>query len=205
MTPLRDMDSCEREAHLKGYRLTAGVDEAGRGPLAGPVVAAAVILPYPSFIPGIDDSKRLTPEKRDSLVFEIFREAIAVGVGVVWTDDVDRMNILRASLLAMERAVRALKPQPDFLLIDGPRTIALPVPQRAVVSGDRKSITIASASIIAKTTRDRIMHAYHRLYPSFNFSKHKGYPTAEHISAIESNGLTPIHRKTFNWRGRRRA
>ncbi|MEK7772938.1 MAG: ribonuclease HII, partial [Deltaproteobacteria bacterium] len=164
------MDSFERDAFLGGYRSIAGVDEAGRGPLAGPVVAGAVVFKYPPPLGlGINDSKKLTPSKRASLVFDIYRTAAAVGVGIVWPADVDRLNIHRASLLAMEKAVRGLGAglilPPDFILIDGLFRTSLDIPQLPVVSGDSLSVSIAAASIIAKTSRDSIMDAYHRIYP----------------------------------------
>lgn len=175
----------------------AGTDEAGRGPLAGPVVAAAVIfasIPQGSLI---NDSKKLTPKKRESLVFEIYRKAYSVGVGVVWPEEIDRINIHRASLKAMERAVSALSVTPDLLLVDGSFPTGLSIPQRPIISGDARSISIAAASIIAKTARDNMMEAYHGIYPEYNFASHKGYPTKEHLSALVRLGPTPIHRLTF--------
>ncbi len=175
----------------------AGVDEAGRGPLAGPVVAAAVIFHEPPAGLGINDSKKLTPQKRASLVFDIYREAASVGVGLCWPAEIDSMNIHRASLCAMERAVSSLRFKPDFLLIDGKFPIDAEVLQLPVISGDSLSVTIAAASIIAKTTRDRIMEAYECLYPGYNLAGNKGYPTKEHYEAIGNKGATPIHRRSF--------
>jgi len=199
------MDSLETEAYRKGYRYIAGIDEAGRGPLAGPVVAAAVIfttLPPPTL--GIKDSKKLTPLKREALAREIRLRAYAVGIGVVSNVEIDRLNIHKATLKAMEKAVRGLvcadrKPvRPDLLLIDGPFTVdTLDMPQRAVVSGDSLSVSIAAASIIAKTTRDRIMQTCHNIYPEYNFMKNKGYGTREHISVLSSIGPSPLHRRSF--------
>ncbi|MBI5560547.1 MAG: ribonuclease HII [Deltaproteobacteria bacterium] len=195
------MDSFEREARLSGHRFVAGVDEAGRGPLAGPVVAAAVIFKTPPLNLGIKDSKLLTPGARERIALDIHSYALSIGVGIVWPDAIDGMNIHRASLKAMEVAVNALAPLPDILLIDGPWTIdALSLAQRPIISGDSLSVTIGAASIIAKTTRDGIMRAYHTIYPEYNFVKNKGYPTGEHISVLEAIGPCPIHRKTFSFR-----
>lgn len=201
------MDFLEKEAASKGYCFIAGVDEAGRGPLAGPVVAAAVIFPFPPPVnPSIKDSKKLSASKRAALVFDIYRSALAVGVGIAWHDEIDLVNILRASLNAMERAVCALAIRPDICLVDGrfPFNSTAgaglePAPaQRPVISGDSLSISIAAASIIAKTARDSIMEAYHGIFPAYDFKKHKGYGTEEHLSAIKRLGPCPIHRRTFN-------
>ncbi len=197
------MDSFERDAFANGYRSVAGVDEAGRGPLAGPVVAGAVVFEYPPPTGlGIRDSKKLTPARRASLVIDIYSTALAVGVGIVWPGDVDRLNIHRASLLAMEKAVRGLgEPEgaikPDFVLIDGAFRTSLDIPQLPVVSGDSLSVSIAAASIIAKTARDAIMEAYHRIYPRYDFLGNKGYPTKGHMAALCAFGPCPIHRKSF--------
>ncbi|MBI5455309.1 MAG: ribonuclease HII [Deltaproteobacteria bacterium] len=192
------MDFHENEAHSKGKRLIAGLDEAGRGPLAGPVAAAAVILARPLPLDlGIRDSKKLSPARRTSLVIDIHLNAVSVGVGLVWPVEIDAINIHRASLLAMERAVAALRVKPDMLLIDGSFRIASAIDQKTIVSGDALSVSIAAASIIAKTARDRIMEAYHRSYPAYNFASHKGYPTKEHLSALSAFGPSPIHRRSF--------
>ncbi|MBI5598114.1 MAG: ribonuclease HII [Deltaproteobacteria bacterium] len=200
------MDSFEREACRMGYRSVAGVDEAGRGPLAGPVVAAAVIFPVLPLQCGIKDSKKLSPRKREALVLDIYRSASSVGVGIAWPDEIDGINILRASLKAMERAVCSLsRPscggvKPDFLLIDGPhRIVALDIAQRPIVSGDTLSISVAAASIVAKTARDSIMRAYHSIMPGYNFLGNKGYPTGEHVSALETIGPSAIHRRSFSY------
>lgn len=193
------MDTIEREVAKEGYRLVAGVDEAGRGPLAGPVVAASVIFPAPAPIGlGINDSKKLPPQTRERLVPVINRHAIAVGIGVVWTPTIDAINIRQAALLAMVRAVEAMTVQPDILLIDGNATINTRLPQRAIIKGDGLSVSIAAASIIAKTTRDAIMDAYHELHPQYNFKNNKGYGTQEHLKALRLHGPTPIHRVTFH-------
>lgn len=191
------MDSFERDAYLKGFRAVAGIDEAGRGPLAGPVVAAAVVF---SVIPpdiGIRDSKALSPAKRDALVYEIYRRASSVGVGIVWPGEVDNINIHRASLKAMEIAAASLQVKPDLLLIDGNFPIGSVIRQRPIISGDSLSISIAAASIIAKTTRDRIMESYHNIYPRYQFMANKGYPTTEHRKALAELGPSSIHRKSF--------
>lgn len=187
----------EKQLQKDGFARIAGVDEAGRGPLAGPVVASAVVLP-PSFnVPGVDDSKKISVKKRESLYEAILTEAADVGVGIVDADEIDRINILQASLLAMAKAVDSITPAPDYLLIDGTFQIDTLLPQKTIPKGDGLSISIAAASIIAKVTRDRLMEKYHRLYPAYNFLKHKGYPTKAHREAIKEHGCCPIHRKTF--------
>jgi ribonuclease HII len=192
------MDQYEKDAHSKGFSAIAGVDEAGRGPLAGPVVAAAVILPFPPPIDtGFRDSKVLSPQSREELVIEVFRAARAVGVGIVWPAEIDLINIHQASLRAMERAVARLSICPDILLVDGKFRIVSKIEQRPIISGDALSVSIAAASIVAKTTRDRIMAAYHPSFPEYNFAANKGYGTKDHMDAIDEHGPTPIHRKTF--------
>jgi ribonuclease HII len=181
----------------RGFRTIAGIDEAGRGPLAGPVVAAAVVLPPGLYIPGVDDSKKLTAVARDGLYTTILAEAVAVGVGVSDNLAVDRINILQATLRAMESAVRALAVAPDYLLIDGISRTALNVPQQTVKKGDSRSLSIAAASIIAKVTRDRMMVEYDRQYPGYGFAGHKGYGSVAHLAAIARLGPCPIHRRTF--------
>lgn len=195
--PVSTMWEFEDRASSQGYRSVAGVDEAGRGPLAGPVVAAAVILPRDLGIPGIDDSKKLTLPMRESLYERICSEAVSVGVGISDHSAVDRMNILQATLRAMEEAVGNLMIPADCLLIDGISATALPLPQRTIKKGDSLSISIAAASIIAKVTRDRLMLQYDRLYPGYGFAGHKGYGSALHLEAIASLGPSPIHRLTF--------
>lgn len=187
----------ELELYQQGYCYIAGIDEVGRGPLAGPVVASAVILNPSDFPEGIRDSKRLSPEKREFLFEEIQKKAIAIGVGLVENEEIDQLNILRASLKAMELAVTQLYPPPEFLLIDGPFKISFPYPQMAIKAGDNLSPLIAAASIIAKVTRDRIMLAYHDDYPVYNFAKNKGYGTQEHLQALKKHGCCPLHRKSF--------
>lgn len=180
-----------------GFRVVAGIDEAGRGPLAGPVVAAAVVLPPRADLPGIDDSKKLSASKRELLYGLISGCALAVGVGVADHDCIDRINILQATLRAMAEAVGQLALSPDYLLIDGISTIPLTLPQRTIKKGDSASISIAAASIIAKVTRDRMMLDYDLQYPGYGFAEHKGYGCASHLAAIAKLGPCPIHRKTF--------
>jgi ribonuclease HII len=187
----------ESELYLKGYRYIAGVDEAGRGPLAGPVVASAVILDPRHLPEGVADSKTLTPEKRECLYEQIKSKAIAIGVGIVDNEEIDRINILRASLKAMELAVIQLNPSPDYLLVDGPFKISSAHPQKAIKFGDALSPMIAAASIIAKVTRDRLMLEYHEHYPAYNFAQNKGYGTREHLRALREHGCCPLHRRSF--------
>ena len=187
----------ETEARKEGFTCIAGLDEAGRGPLAGPVVSAAVVLPQGFDGSGITDSKKLTEKKREALFPLIMENALAVGVGTADHLEIDEINILAASLLSMKRAVDNLALTPDHLLIDGKFTIDSDLPQQAIVKGDARSISIAAASIIAKVTRDRIMTDYSTQYPAYGFDRHKGYPTKAHRTAIAEHGPSPIHRKTF--------
>jgi ribonuclease HII len=191
------MNSFERNAYQRGYRLIAGVDEAGRGPLAGPVVAAAVIFPPEYGHAEIDDSKRLSPSKREKLYDVIWAEALAVGLGVIEAAVIDEVNILQATLMAMKEACAELDPAPDFLIIDGINSISLPIPQQTLIKGDSRSISVAAASIIAKVSRDRIMEIYHRQFLQYNFIKNKGYGTEEHRAAIREFGLCKLHRRSF--------
>lgn len=193
----RDLRAIERETRRLGHRCIAGVDEAGRGPLAGPVVSAAVVLPADFRDDRIDDSKKLTPLRRSDLYERIYAGALCVGIGIVDAITIDRINILQASLRAMAIAVDNLAPEPDFLLIDGTFSIPTRLPQQPVPKGDARSISIAAASIVAKVTRDRLMEAYDAIYPQYGFSSHKGYPTRAHKDAIRRHGCSPIHRKTF--------
>ena len=176
----------------------AGIDEAGRGPLAGPVVAAAVILPAGCELAGIDDSKKLSEASRKEAWEAITETAVAYGIGIVEHDVIDRINILRAALRAMEIAVENLQTRPDFLLIDGNQGLSLLVPQETIVKGDARCSSIAAASILAKVTRDSIMVRYHEIYPQYNFGSHKGYATREHLDALKQHGPCPIHRRTFS-------
>lgn len=188
----------EESAYKEGRRLIAGVDEAGRGPLAGPVVAAACILPRGLQIEGIDDSKKLTPEKRAEL-FEILTNHpdIIYGIGVVESPQIDEMNILRAALHAMALAVQDLSQEPDYLLIDGKHLPPTQILSKAVIKGDSRSVSIGAASIIAKHKRDLLMVEYHEKFPVYGFQKHKGYGTKMHLEALKTHGPCPIHRVSF--------
>jgi ribonuclease HII len=191
------MRSYERNASLRGYRRIAGIDEAGRGPLAGPVIAAAVILPPDYQDPEINDSKKLSSRQRERLYETIQRDAVAVGIGVVEAPVIDAVNILQATLIAMRKAAVTLSPTPDYLLIDGLNRIAVDTPQEAIVGGDGLSLSIAAASIVAKVSRDRIMEIYHRQFPQYNFLKNKGYGTREHREAIRKYGRCKLHRSSY--------
>jgi ribonuclease HII len=187
----------EKTAYRNGYEHVAGIDEAGRGPLAGPVTAAAVILPVGVTLDGVDDSKKLSPAKRDKLFDIIMEKALSVGIGIVSPAEIDRINILQATRRAMLSAVQQLSPQPDYLLIDGISTIDTPLIQKTIIKGDSLSLSIAAASIIAKVTRDRYMIEMDVTYPEYGFAGHKGYGSAAHMDAIKRLGPTPIHRLTF--------
>ena len=188
----------ERTAHEEGYTLVCGVDEAGRGPLAGPVFAAAVILPPDTLIEGVNDSKKLSEKKREEL-FDVIREkALAYGIAAADHTEIDEINILNATYLAMRRAVAMLDPQPDLIIVDGNRLPPeLPAEGRTLVKGDALCHSIACASILAKVSRDRFMLAMAEKYPGYAFEKHKGYGTAVHIAALREHGMCPIHRRTF--------
>lgn len=178
-------------------RLIAGVDEAGRGPLAGPVVAAAVILPPECRIDGLRDSKKLSEARRESLVEIICGTSLAWALGVCTPQEIDELNILQASMLAMRRAVEALSVTPEFVQVDGNRCPKLSCPVEAVVGGDDIVPAISAASVLAKVHRDREMIRLHEQYPQYGFAKHKGYPTAEHLAALAAHGITPIHRRSY--------
>ena len=197
MRAARSMNGFERDARGRGYQRVAGIDEAGRGPLAGPVLAAAVILPPDYEDPEINDSKELTPRQRERLCEVIHRDAVAVGIGVVEAPVIDAINILQATLAAMKEAVLSIVPHPDCLLIDGLNRVSLAIPQETIVHGDGRSISVASASIVAKVSRDRIMELYHRQFPQYNFLMNKGYATREHREAIAKYGRCKIHRCSF--------
>lgn len=188
----------EKQAIRAGFSYPVGIDEAGRGPLAGPVVAAAVYIPEDVQIEGIRDSKELTPKKR-RVIYEEFlkRKEMCVGIGIVSPQEIDRINILQATFEAMKEAVAKLRCRPDYLLIDGNQAPLIEIAKKCVVQGDKKVRSIAAASIIAKEVRDELMEKMHLLYPEYNFLKHKGYPTAEHVSALKKYGPCPIHRKSF--------
>jgi len=195
--PEPDRFSLERCLRRKGYQWVGGLDEVGRGPLAGPVVAACVILEencnYSSFV----DSKIINTAKRSRLYKELQNNGARIGVGIVSETDIDRINILQASLLAMKKAVLSLPFQPDFLLVDGNQSIAMTIPQQTLIKGESKSASIAAASIVAKVVRDELMDQYHLQYPEYNFQQNRGYPTLEHRQAIQLYGPCAIHRQSF--------
>ncbi|MGD0338358.1 MAG: ribonuclease HII [Bacteroidota bacterium] len=198
---LQALSRFERVLWNRGILNVAGVDEAGRGPLAGPVVAAAVIFPPDTMITGIDDSKKLTPAHRERLFEKIVHSAITHGVAIVDHHEIDRINILQATYQAMRDALRRLQPQAEYILVDGNSFNHDQIPSRAIVKGDTRSISIAAASIIAKVTRDRMMLQFHEQYPEYGFDKHKGYCTLAHVRAIEIHGYCPIHRRSFHIKG----
>ena len=191
------MKEIENELYSAGYGFVAGVDEAGRGPLAGPVCAAAVILPQNAVIEGINDSKKLSEKKRNQLFDVIKSAAIAYSVEFVYPDVIDEINIRQATALAMHTAVANLKQHPDFVIIDGNDNIPYDIPYKYIIKGDAKSQTIAAASILAKVSRDRLMEELDKEYPEYGFAKHKGYGTKAHIEAIQKYGVTEVHRKSF--------
>lgn len=196
-SPEGDTFAIERFLLSQGYATVAGTDEAGRGPLAGPVVAACVILPPHCEYQQFQDSKKLSAKVREELAHHLVVLEAQIGVGIVSAAEIDRLNILQASLLAMKKAVEGLPASPDFLLVDGKFTVPMSLPQQALVKGDSRSASISAASIVAKVTRDAIMEQYHLEYPRYNFARHKGYPTAEHRRVIREIGPCPIHRKSF--------
>ena len=187
----------EDMARRRGYRAVAGIDEAGRGPLAGPVVAAAVILPEDFDLPGLNDSKLISERKRNQLFPMIYEQALAVGIGVSRADEIDRINILQATLLGMSRAVMRLPVAADFLLVDGITPVPLSIEQKTLKKGDSRSLSIAAASVIAKVVRDRIMLAYDRIFPEYGFSGHKGYGSEKHRNAVALHGPCVCHRRSF--------
>lgn len=192
-----DTFSFERDLAHQGFNLVAGVDEAGRGPLAGPVLAASVILPFDCDYGRFKDSKKLTPRVRERLYGELQEMDAMIGVGIVSSAEIDEINILQASLLAMQKATHLLPLRPDYLLVDGKFPVPITIPQKTLVKGETRSASIAAASIIAKVTRDELMQKLHLKFPEYDFSKHKGYPTAAHRRAIQEHGPCEIHRKTF--------
>lgn len=187
----------ETMARRDGHDLIAGVDEAGRGPLAGPVVAAAVMIPEGVSVEGVRDSKKMTEKAREKAFEEILDAAISVSIGVVSHGFIDQFNILKAALEAMRRAVLSLEPAPGYLLVDGIHRVPVSIPQVPLKKGDQISHSISAASVMAKVYRDRIMRAYHGLFPEYGFCQNKGYGTAHHIGAIKEHGPCPIHRRTF--------
>ena len=187
----------ERALHREGVALVCGVDETGRGPLAGPVCAAAVILPEGVELPGLNDSKKLTEKKREALLPLIEEKAMTYAIAFASVEEIERMNILAAALLAMDRAIAQLSPAPELALIDGNTVKGISVPARSVVGGDGKVAAIAAASVLAKVTRDRLMLTLAEQYPQYGFENHKGYGTKEHYAALEKYGPSPVHRMSF--------
>lgn len=195
---LKKLKEIDKEWLKKGAKKICGIDEAGRGPLAGPVVVAAVIMPQDSMIEGVNDSKKVSERKREKLYEEIISSAIAWGVGIIDQKEIDEINILNATKKGLTKALTELSQKPDIILVDaltGINTIG--IPYESIIKGDAKSYSIAAASIVAKVTRDRIMRQWSEVYPQYGFEKHKGYGTVAHIKAIKENGICPLHRKTF--------
>ena len=188
----------DKEFFDMGMKYVCGIDEAGRGPLAGPVVVASVILPKDSMIEGINDSKKISESKREKLYDVILQETISYGIGIIYQEEIDEINILQATKKGLHEAVANMEIKPNVILVDALTGIdTLGIPYKSIIKGDAKSYSIGAASIIAKVTRDRIMREWDKIYPEYGFAGHKGYGTAKHIEAIKKYGLTPIHRKTF--------
>lgn len=195
---LIELKQIEQGIYNEGKELICGIDEAGRGPLAGPVVVAAVIMPKDSMIEGVNDSKKVSEKKREILYEKIIDEAISYGVGIIDQKEIDKINILNATKEGLTMAVQELNPKPDLIIVDALNKIdTLEIPYKSIIKGDAKCYSIAAASIIAKVTRDRIMRQWDEVYPQYGFSKHKGYGTSEHIKAIKEYGLCPLHRLSF--------
>ena len=193
---LEKMLAYEKELYTQGIQLIAGVDEVGRGPLAGPVVAAAVILPKACKIPGLNDSKKIPKSKHKEIYEAVLQNAIAIGIGIKDNQVIDQVNIYEATKLAMMEAIGQLEPQPQHLLIDAMR-LDLPIPQTSIIKGDANSLSIAAASIVAKVTRDQMMEEFDREYPGYDFAQNAGYGTAKHLAGLDKLGVTPIHRRSF--------
>ncbi len=195
---LKILKQDEEKLYSDKVKYIAGIDEAGRGPLAGPVVVGIVILPKDSMIEGVNDSKKVSEKKREKVYEEIIKEAIDWGVGICDQNEIDDINILQATKLALTRAIESLKTKPDLILVDALTNIDTKgIPYRSIIKGDAKEYSIAAASIIAKVTRDRMMYEYDKIYPQYGFAGHKGYGTAKHIAAIKEYGPCPIHRRSF--------
>jgi ribonuclease HII len=194
---INNLKCYENQLYQLNLNFIAGIDEAGRGPLVGPVVAACVILPKNVFIPEINDSKKLSEEKREVLSEVIKKVAISYAIGIVDCEEIDKINILNATYKAMQIAISKIQQKIDYLLVDAITIPQIEINQKAIIKGDSKSISIAAASILAKVERDKIMKEYHKIYPQYNFEKNKGYGTKEHIEALKKYGPCPIHRKTF--------
>ncbi len=199
---MMDLWTLEHEIYDEGFRLLCGVDEAGRGPLAGPVCAAAVILPVGLEIPGLNDSKKLTEKKREELFDVITAQALSFGIAFASVEEIEERNILNATFLAMNRAIAQLDPQPELALIDGNRNTGIERPSRCVVKGDARCADIAAASVLAKVSRDRVMLDLAKQYPQYHFEQHKGYGTKLHYEALDAYGPSPVHRMSFlsKWR-----
>ena len=193
---LEKMLAYEKELYTQGIDLIAGVDEVGRGPLAGPVVAAAVILPENCKIPGLNDSKKIPKSKHKEIYEAVLQNAIAIGIGVKDNQVIDQVNIYEATKLAMMEAIGQLDPQPQHLLIDAMK-LDLPIPQTSIIKGDANSLSIAAASIVAKVTRDQMMEEFDKEYPGYDFAQNAGYGTAKHLAGLDKLGVTPIHRRSF--------
>lgn len=195
---LTNLKQIEQKLYEEGEKLICGIDEAGRGPLAGPVVVAAVIMPKESMIEGVNDSKKVSEKKREILYEQIVKEAISYSVGIIDQKEIDEINILNATKKGLTLAIKELKVRPDRILVDALTKIdTCHIPYTSIIKGDAKSYSIAAASIIAKVTRDRIMREWDEVYPQYGFQKHKGYGTKKHIEAIEEYGLCPLHRLSF--------
>lgn len=195
---LKKLKEMEKEFFNKGVKYIAGIDEAGRGPLAGPVVVAAVILPQDSMIEGVNDSKKISENKREKLYETIIEEALSYGVGIIYPEEIDEINILQATKKGLTMAIKQMETKPNIIMVDALTGIdTLGIPYKSIIKGDAKCYSISAASIIAKVTRDRIMREWDRVYPQYGFAAHKGYGTAKHISAIKEYGPCPIHRRTF--------
>ena len=195
---LKELKKIDKEFFDMGMKYICGIDEAGRGPLAGPVVIASVILPENSMIEGINDSKKVSESKREKLYDLILQEAISYGVGIVYQEEIDEINILQATKKGLTEAIKSMTIKPNVILVDALTGIdTTGIPYKSIIKGDAKSYSIAAASIIAKVTRDRIMREWDKVYPEYGFGSHKGYGTAKHIAAIKEFGPCPIHRRTF--------
>ena len=195
---LKELKKQEDELRKRGFNKICGIDEAGRGPLAGPVVVASVIMPADSMIEGVNDSKKVSEKKREKLYDQILEEAISYGVGIVGQDEIDEINILNATKKGLTMSLKELTVKPDLIIVDALTHIdTMGIPYESIIKGDAKCYSISAASIIAKVTRDRIMREWDKIYPEYGFEKHKGYGTSAHIEAIKKYGLCPIHRKSF--------
>ena len=195
---LKELKKQEDELRKRGFNKICGIDEAGRGPLAGPVVVAGVIMPADSMIEGVNDSKKISEKKREKLYDQILEEAISYGVGIIGQDEIDEINILNATKKGLTMSLKELTVKPDLIIVDALTHIdTMGIPYESIIKGDAKCYSISAASIIAKVTRDRIMREWDKVYPEYGFEKHKGYGTSAHIEAIKKYGLCPIHRKSF--------